>query len=182
MNPWLSRSKGNAEHGSSLLETMIAAALGLIITSAALQAFVLHHGYFLAEAGKTEMQQDLRAGVNLMGAELRLAAPITSMQADGVGFRANVNAVRGTVLDHVPQGQTSVHVTSSQGWRRGKTVRFCSALTCEEHLLARDGTAGHLTLSDPILHDFPAGSQAEVINEIRYYLSKTLSRQSQVNA
>jgi hypothetical protein len=173
MKPWLAQSKGYAEHGSSLMETMIAAALGLMITSAALEAFVLHHGYFLAEAGKTEMQQDLRAGINLMGAELRLAGPIISMQADGVGFRANVNAVQGTVLDHAPPGQTSVHVTSSRGWMRGKTVRLCSALTCEEHVLARDGTAGHLTLSDPILHEFPSGSHAEVVNEIRYYLSKT---------
>ena len=163
----------NAEHGSSLVETMIAAALGLIITSAALEAFVLHHGYFLAEAGKTGMQQDVRAGINLMGAELRLAATIISMQPDGVGFRANVNAVEGTVLDHVPQGQTFVHVTANRGWMRGKTVRFCSALTCEEHVLAGNGTAGHLKLSEPILHDFPVGSHAEVINEVRYYLSKT---------
>jgi hypothetical protein len=170
-----SQSKGNAEHGASLIEIMIAAALGLIVTSAGLEVFVLQHGYFVAQAGKTEMQQDMRAGVNLMSAELRLAGPIISMQADEVQFRANVNAVQGTVLDHVPQGQTSVHVTSSQGWRRGKTVRFCSALTCEDHLLAGDGTAGHLTLSDPLLQDFPAGSHAEVINEIRYYLSKTLS-------
>ena len=171
-NPW---SKGNAQRGSSLIETMVASVLGLIITSAALEAFVLHHGYFRAEAGKTEMQQDVRAGMNLMGSELRLAASITSMEADGVGFRANVNDVQGTVLDHVLQGQTSVHVTSSRGWRRGKTVRFCSALTCEEHHLVRDGTAGHLTLSGPVLHDFPVGSHAEVVNEIRYYLSKTSS-------
>jgi len=175
MKPLLSRPTSNAEDGSSLMETMIAAALGLIIISAALEAFVLHHGYFIAEAGKTEMQQDLRAGINLMGAELRLAAPIVSMQTDGVGFRANVNAVQGTVVDDVTQGHTSVHVTSSQGWMSGKTVRFCSALTCEEHLLVRDGTAGHLTLADPILHDFQAGSHAEVVNEIRYYLSKTSS-------
>jgi hypothetical protein len=175
MKRLLSRSKCKAEHGSSLMETMIAAALGLIISSAALQAFVLHHGYFLGKAGKTEMQQDLRAGVNLMGAELRLAAPIISMQADGVSFRANVNAVQGIVLDHVPQGQTSVHVTSSQGWIRGKTVRFCSALACEEHLLASDSRAGHLKLSAAVLHDFPAGSQAEVVNEIRYYLSRSSS-------
>ncbi len=175
MKPLLCQSKGHTEHGSSLVEIMIAAALGLIITAGALNAFVLHHGYFLAAAAKTEMQQDLRAGVNLMGAELRLAAPIISMKADGVEFRANVNSVRGTVLDHVPRGQVSVRVTSSQGWMRGKTVRFCSPLTCEEHLLASDGTAGHLTLSAPLLHDFPAGSHAEVVNEIHYYLSKTSS-------
>src|SRR5439155_865316 len=169
------RMKANPERGASLVETMIAAAVGLIITAAAVDVFVLHQSHFLAERARSESQQDIRGGINLMGAELRLASPITSMQVQEIVFRANVNGVQGTVLGHIAQGQTSAQVTPSNGWVRGKTVRFCSLSTCEDHRLAHDATSGFLALLDAIRHDFPAGSQVEVINEVRYYLSRTSS-------
>lgn len=169
------RWKASGQMGASLLETMVAAAMGLVITAAALDVFVLHHGHFLAQRGKSELQQDIRAGVNLLGAELRLASLIIAMQREEVRFRANVNDVHGILVDAVAQGQTSAHVTANRGWVRGKTVRFCSASVCEEMLLARDGTAGHLTFSGSLLHDFPAGGHVELINEVRYYLSRTSS-------
>jgi len=166
--------KAEPERGASLVETMIAAAVGLIITAAAVDVFVLHQSHFLAQRARSESQQDIRGG-NLMGAELRLASPITSMQAQELVFRANVNDVQGTVLGHIAQGQTSAQVTPSSGWVRGKTVRFCSLSACEDHRLAHDATSGLLVLLDAIHHDFPAGTQVEVINEVRYYLSRTSS-------
>jgi hypothetical protein len=167
--------KAGGQTGASLLETMVATAMGLVITAAALEVFILHHGHFLGQRGKSELQQDVRAGVNLMGAELRLASPIIAMQREEVRFRANVNDVQGTLMAAVAQGQTSAHVTANRGWVRGKTVRFCSASVCEEQVLARDGKAGHLSLSGPLLHEFPAGGHIELINEVRYYLSRTSS-------
>ena len=169
------RLKASRERGASLMETMIAAALGVVITAAALDVFVMHHGHFVAQRAKSEVQQDIRGGVNLMAAELRLASLITSMHADEVGFRANVNDVHGTVLAAVELGQANAHVTASASWVRGKTVRFCSLATCEEQILAHDGTSGHLALAGILLHDFPVGSHVEVINEVRYYVSRTLS-------
>lgn len=163
------------EQGASLVETMIAAALGVIITAAALDVFVMHHGHFRAQRAKSEAQQDIRGGMDLMAAELRLASPITSMRADEVGFRANVNDVQGTVLAAVDRGQTTAHVTPGGSWVRGKTVRFCSVAVCEEQVLAHDGTSGHLALAGSLLHDFPVGSRVEVINEVRYYVSRTAS-------
>ena len=170
----------NSEQGTSLLETMVAASMGLIITAAAVDVFLLHHGHFLAQREKSESQQDIRGGVSLMGAELRLASPITSMQADEVGFRANVNDVRGIVLTPIAEGQSSAQVSPSPGWVRGKTVRFCSLAGCEEQLLAHDGTSGHVTLSGSLRHDFPAGSHVEVINKVRYYVSRTSSANQKV--
>jgi Tfp pilus assembly protein PilV len=175
MSKVFSKHVAAGQEGFSLLETMIAAALGLVITAAALDVFVLHHGHFLGQRGKSELQQDVRAGVNLMGAELRLASPITAMQNEEVGFRANVNDVQGTLLVAAAAGQSSAHVTPSSGWVRGKTVRFCSALVCEEQALARDGKTGHLSLSGSLFHEFPAGGHIELINEVRYYLSRTSS-------
>ena len=171
----LGHMKANPEYGASLVETMVAAALGLIITAAAVDVFDLHHSHFLAQRARSDSQQDIRGGVNLMGAELRLASPITSMRAQELVFRANVNDVQGSVLVHIAQGQITAQVTPSNGWVGGKTVRFCSLATCEDHRLAHDATSGHLALSDAVHHDFPAGSQVEVINEVRYYLSRTSS-------
>ena len=167
--------KTDREQGASLVETMIAAALGVIITAAALEVFVLHQGHFRAQRAKSEAQQDIRGAMALMAAELRLASPITSMRADEVGFRANVNDVQGTVLVAVERGQTTARVTPGGGWVRGKTVRFCSLATCEEHVLTHDRTSGHLGLASSLLHDFPVGSRVEVINEVRYYVSRTTS-------
>ena len=167
--------KANPERGASLVETMIAAAVGLIITAAAVDVFVLHHSQFLAQRARSESQQDIRGGINLMGAELRLASPITSMQAEELVFLANVNDVQGTVLVPIAQDQTSAQVTPSNGWVRGKTVRFCSLSACEDHRLAHDATSGLLVLWDAVRHDCPAGSQVAVINEVRYYLSRTSS-------
>jgi hypothetical protein len=146
----------------------------MIITAAALDVFVMHHGHFLAQRAKSEAQQDIRGGVNLMAAEIRLASPITSMKANEVGFRANVNDVHGTVLAAVGAGQANAHVTPSESWVRSKKVRFCSPVACEEQILAHDGTSGHLGLTGILLHDFPVGSHVEVINEVRYYISRTL--------
>ena len=44
---------------------------------------------------------------------------------------------------------------------------------CEEHVLARDGASGRLTLSQVLARDFPAGSRIEVVNTVRYYLSRS---------
>ncbi len=112
----LGHMKANPEDGASLVETMVAAALGLIITAAAVDVFDLHHSHFLAQRARSDSQQDIRGGVNLMGAELRLASPITSMQAQELVFRANVNDVQGSVLVHIEQGQIIAQVTPSSGW------------------------------------------------------------------
>jgi hypothetical protein len=169
------RLKVFGERGASLVETMVAAALGLIITAAALDVFVMHHGHFVAQRAKSEVQQDIRGGVNLMAAELRLASSITSMRADEIRFRANVNDVHGTVLVVAESGQANARVTPNESWVRGKAVRFCGPDACEDQILTHDGTSGHLALAGILLHDFPVGSHVEVINEVRYYISRTLS-------
>ena len=60
--------KPHCEEGASLVETMIAAALGVIITAAALDIFVMHHGHFRAQRAKSEAQQDIRGGMDLRDA------------------------------------------------------------------------------------------------------------------
>ena len=92
-----------AEAGASLLETMVAGALGVVIIGTALQLFVTHHGHFLGQRTQAELQQDIRWGVQLLAAELRLAgalpdqASLSTMATDEVIFRANTNRVSGVL-------------------------------------------------------------------------------------
>ena len=168
------------ERGTSLLETMVAAALGAVIIGAALEVFVTHHGHFRGQRTKAELQQEIRGGVHLLASELRLAGAgaladqpaLTAMSPDEVAFRANVNDVSGTLVAAATAGQDWVQVHRGTGWAKGKTVVLCGPMGCEEHLLIRDGSSGRLVLSGRLAKDYPAGSRVEVVNRVRYYLNR----------
>ena len=161
----------SGHRGVSLLETMVAAALGMVIVGAAADVFITHDKQFLRQKTRAELQQDIRGGVSLMAAELRLASLILKAESNEIVFHANVNNVQGNMTATGVQGQNSVQVTASPGWVRGKSLLLCSVLACEDHLLERDGTSGHLTLSTSLTREFPIGSHVEVMNRVRYYLS-----------
>lgn len=158
--------------GASLMETMVASVLATVIIGSVLDVFVTNHAQVLRQTTTAELLQDIRGGVELFGAELRVASSITIMHPEEIRFRANVNDIRGTITLLSGAGQMTAQATTSSGWVKGKTVRFCSRNACEDHILARDGTSGHLMLGDALRHDFPEGSQVEVINEVRYYLNR----------
>jgi hypothetical protein len=161
-----------AAHGVSLMETMVASALAIAVIGSALQVFVTNHAYVLRQTTAAELLQDIRGGIDLFSAELRVAFPITVMHPEEIRFRGNVNDVRGRITVLSSGGHVAAQATPNSGWVKGKTVRLCSPQACEEHTLARDGTSGHLMLADALRDDFPEGSQIEVINEVRYYLNR----------
>jgi len=166
--------------GFSLVEAMVSTALGAVVLGAALDTFVTHHHHYRLQQTKAELQQDLRGGVHLLSNELRKAGaavlvghpPVNIMAADEVTFDANVNDVRGWSAAAVVSGQDKVQVTPHTGWVKGKRIVICGSAGCEEHILARDGTSGKLVLSDYLTRDFAAGSRVEVVNRVRYYLSR----------
>jgi hypothetical protein len=178
----------NREKGTSVLETMVAATLGAIVIGAALDVFVTHHGRFLNQRVSTELHEDIRGGVHLLASELRVAGigalpdqpALTVASPDEVAFRANVNGVRGALGAAAPSGQDWVQIRPGAGWSKGKTVVLCGSLGCEEHVLARDGSSGRLALSGGLTRDFPAGSQVEVVNRVRYYLSRSDPRNAKL--
>jgi hypothetical protein len=167
--------------GYSVLEAMIAAALGALIIGAALDVFVTHHRQFRAQRNTAEQQQALRGGVHLLASELRLAGaggleeqpPVLTMGPEEVSFRANVNDVHGTLVAPAAAGQDRVQVSPGAGWAKGKTVLVCGPPGCEEHLLEHDGSSGRLILSGQLAKDFPKGSRVEVLNLVRYYASRS---------
>ena len=166
--------------GFSLAEAMVSAALGAVVLGAAMDTFVTHHRHYRAQQTKAELQQDLRGGVHLLSHELRKAGaavlvghpPVSVMATDEVAFDANVNDVRGWSVTAAVSGQDGVQVTPHSGWVKGKTIVICGSGGCEEHVLARDGTSGKLVLTDYLARDYAAGSRVEVLNHIRYYLSR----------
>lgn len=166
--------------GFSLAEAMVSAALGAVVLGSALDTFVTHHQHYRAQQTKSELQQDLRGGVHLLSSELRKAGaavlvghpPVSVMAIDEVAFDANVNDVRGWLLTVAVSGQDKVQVTPHSGWVKGKRIVICGSAGCEEHILARDGTSGKLVLMDYLGRDYPAGSRVEVVNHVRYYLSR----------
>jgi len=159
---------------------MVAATLGAILIGAALDVFVTHHAHFQGHKAKAELQQDIRGGVHLLASELRLAGVgtlpeqslLSAMGPHEIEFRANVNDVRGTLVAAAASGQDWLQTRPGAGWAKGKTVVLCGLSACEEHVLTRDGSSGRLALSGYLTRDFPAGSQVEVVNRVRYYLSR----------
>jgi hypothetical protein len=166
--------------GFSLVEAMVSTALGAVVLGAALDTFVTHHQHYRLQQTKAELQQDLRGGVHLLSNELRKAGaavlvghpPVSVMAADEVAFDANVNDVRGWSAAAAASGQDKVQVTPHSGWVKGKRIVICGSAGCEEHILARDGTSGKLVLTDYLGRDYPASSRVEVVNRVRYYLSR----------
>lgn len=170
-----------SDAGFSLAEAMVSAALGAIVIGAGLDMFVTQHAHYQGQQTKAELQQDLREGIRLLESELRLAgagvlvgnAPVTVMAASEVAFQANVNGVRDSLVEAAASGQDWVAIRPGVGWTKGKTVVICAPAGCEEHLLDHDATSGRLSLSGPLARDFPAGSRVEVVNRVRYYLSRS---------
>ena len=167
--------------GFSLMEAMISAALGAIVLGSALDVFVTQHYHYQSQQAKAELQQDLRGGIRLLASELRLAgagalvghSPVSVMATEEVAFDANVNDIRGTLVAAAVSGQDWLESRPSSGWAKGKRVVVCNPAGCEEHILAKDGPSGRLVLSSCLTRDFPLGSRVEVVNRVRYYLSRS---------
>jgi len=177
-----------SERGFSLVEAMVSATLGAIILGSALDMFVTQHTYYQGQRAKAELQQDLRGGVRLLENELRLAgagaltgqAPVSVMAASEVVFQANVNAVRGSLVDAAASGAAQVVIRPGSGWVKGKTVVLCGPAGCEEQVLAQNGTSGKLSLAGALTRAYPAGSRVEVMNRVRYYLSRSDPKNTKV--
>jgi len=94
------------------------------------------------------------------------------MTGEEIAFEANVNDVRGVLVTAAIAGQDWVQVNTRSGWMKGKRVMVCGPSGCEEHVLARDSSAGQLAFSGPLARDYPIGSPVEIVNRVRYYLSR----------
>ncbi|MEW6543747.1 MAG: hypothetical protein AB1411_09055 [Nitrospirota bacterium] len=172
------RMKPNA--GLCLTELMIAMTAGAVVLSAMLQALQHFDRRLAAQQTTMARHQDLRIGLRILEAELRLAGTgtgqagtaVLSAQVEEVTFLANLAGLTTNLIEAAVPGQQELKVQDGTGWSKGKQIVVCGISLCEEHRLARDGRRGTLTLTEPVGAAFLLGSSISVVNRVRYYLGR----------
>lgn len=159
------------QRGFCLSELIIAMAVGTVVLAGSLEALNLVHAQAVQQQRSMTWQQDMRAGLEVLEQDVRMAsaATITTAKPDRLEFSANVHALETTTTATVVSGQTVVPVQDGGGWGPGKSVRICAAQGCESHSLAQAGQRLQLVLSEPVSGLFPAGASVEVMNRVAYY-------------
>ena len=164
--------------GFSLTEAMISLVAGLAVLGAALQGLTHFQERLLAQQQMIGWSQDLRLGMQVLEAELRLAGtgaltstpPVLKAERGEIEFRANLAGLTTTLTEAGSAGQLDLAVGSGSGWSKGKLIVICGVDQCATHHLARDGRSHGLSLTSPLAQAFPVGSVVSVLNQVRYYL------------
>lgn len=164
--------------GFSLTEALISLGAGLAVLGAAFQALTHFQARLATQHQAMARIQDLRLGLSLLEAEVRLAGtgsplsatPLLRAQPQEVEFQANLGGLVTALTEAAAAGQQEVAVAGGAGWPKGKRVVICVADRCAEHRLARDGRTHALSLTSPLAQAFPVGSAVSVFNQVRYYL------------
>ena len=166
--------------GYSLTELLVAMVAGAVVLGATIQSFQNFQGRFLAQQAAVAQQQDTRIGLAVLASELRqagvgeevLGPSLTVAKADEIAFWANLGGLTTTLTTGVTAFETELAVADGSGWPKGKRVVVCGVVECEASRLARSGRRRGLSLATPLGRPFPAGSEAVVANEVRYYMGK----------
>jgi len=166
--------------GICLAELMIAMVAGAVVLSAAVQALTHFQQRLWTQHGAIARHQDLRLGMEVMGAELRLAGTgalpsgqaLVKAEQQEVEFLANLGGLATSLTEPVSPSQSELTVHDGSDWSNGKRVVVCGRDRCAEGRLARDGQRHMLGLSEPIGQAFPTGSLVYMSNQVRYYLGK----------
>ena len=174
------RRRVNDCTGICLAELMIAMAAGAVVLSAAMQALTHFQQRLWAQHDAIARHQDLRIGMEVMEAELRLAGTgalpfsqaLLKAEQQEVEFLANLGGLATTLTGPVSPSQSELTVHDGSDWSTGKRVVVCGSDRCAEGRLARDGQRHTLSLTEPIGQTFPTGSLVYVSNQVRYYLGK----------
>lgn len=172
------------DSGICLAEAMIALAAGAVVLSATIQALGHLDRRLGTQHDTVARHQDLRIGMNIMEAELRLAGTGAALLGAGtdsavlkaepqeIQFLANLDGVTTTLTEPAFPGQQGLTVRDGSNWTKGKRIVICGGARCGENRLARDGRRMELSLTAPLDQAFPAGSTVFVSNTVRYYAGK----------
>lgn len=168
------------EAGICLLEVMIAMAAGAVVLSATVQT--LHHfeERLRAQHRTIARQQDLRLGLAILEAEVRLAGTASLPSGNGllkaerqeVEFTANLEGLATTLIGQASPGERELRVENGSDWRRGKRLVVCEEERCAEGRLAAAGRRDVLFLDHPVGQAFPTASLVVLCNQVRYYLGR----------
>lgn len=166
--------------GYSLTELLVAMVAGAVVLGATIQSFQNFQGRFLAQQAAVAQQQDARIGLAVLASELRqagvgeevLSPSLTVAKTDEIAFWANLGGLTTTLTRGAAAFETELVVARASGWPKGKRVVVCGVVECKASRLARPGRRRGLSLATPLGRAFPAGSEAVVANEVRYYMGK----------
>jgi type IV pilus assembly protein PilW len=140
--------------GFTLVELMITLAMSAIIVAAVYSAYIIQQKTYYTQGQVVEMQQNIRAGLELMSSEIRMAgydpggkagASVTAATATKFAFTANLNA---------ESGDTDLLDTN-------ENVTFCLDATgadidgdgCDDNGIADTGAASIVRSNQPIADD-----------------------------
>jgi len=168
------------QDGISLLETLLAMALTLLLMGFALGFGIFSFGRFKHFEQKIELQQQTRIGLEMLLAELKIAglgmpqsqATILSMTPSSLSFRSNLKNVHTLLTADTLIGGLHLSVKNGLGFKIHQTVLICKKDLCEEGILNNPGRKTHLTLKEPLATIYPIGSTINQINLISYYLNQ----------
>ncbi|MGH7259982.1 MAG: PilW family protein [Nitrospiraceae bacterium] len=164
--------------GVCLAEVMIALAAGAVVLTATLQSLDHFQHRLSRQHAAAAQTQDLRIGLRILDEEVRLAGTASPpseahLQIAGeqeIAFTANLGGLVTTLAEPVSSLQQDLPVVDGADWPKGKRVLVCDRDRCAESRLARDGRKRTLNVTSPLGHDFAAGSDVRVANQVRYYL------------
>jgi hypothetical protein len=159
---------------------MIAMAAGAVVLAATIQT--LHHfDERLREQHRTvARQQDLRLGLAILEAEVRLAGTGSLPSGNGLlkaerqelEFTANLEGLATALRGQASPGERELGVENGSDWRKGKRVVLCSGERCADGRLAAAGRRDVLILEQPVGQSFPTASPVVLCNRVRYYLGR----------
>lgn len=164
--------------GICLVEVLIAMAAGLVVFMATLQSLDQFSRRLSKQHVAVARAQDLRIGLRVLEDDVRAAGaaslpsnpPLSIAGRQEIEFEANLGGLVTTLSAPVSSDQQELPVIDGAGWARGKRILVCDRQGCAASRLARDGQKARLTLAEPLGRDVAAGSEAHVINRVRYYL------------
>lgn len=116
--------------GFTLIEIMVALAISGIVMASIYTAFLSQHNNYLAQEQVAEMQQNIRAGVNLMTREIRMAgfdpngdakATISAATVGSISFSMDLNEDGDTDAGDAGENATYSLYTSDGVQKLGRT-------------------------------------------------------------
>jgi Tfp pilus assembly protein PilW len=146
--------------GLCLTELMIAMTAGAIVLAASLESLDHFQRRMVAQQNLLVRQQDVRLGMRVLEAELRLAgsggpptaAPLLQAGPQAIEFLANLDGDATSLTKAVSAHERELLVVGGTNWPKGKRVWVCGEEQCAEGRLTRNGQAGRLSLAPGLSH------------------------------
>ena len=168
------------QNGISLIETLIALGLTLLIMAFAWDFSSFCYKQFSQVEHQVEIQQQARIGLDMLISEIKKAGygltpawpAFTALGPTSITFLSNLKEIQTRLTTDAFSGSNTLSVKFGNDFPTGKSILICTENVCEEETLNSHGSASTLTLKNPLNHSFPSGSSVNILNRVTYYLNQ----------